>query len=307
MSNFWSGWVIALVLINYVTIFFLFLWARKVEIPTESDGTTGHSWSHGAIREGLHPLPKWWLILSTAAFISAAVYLIFYPGFGSWKGTLGWTSTKQLHGEIVSQNTKGLPLLEQINSQSVLALTQNAAAMQVGKRIFEDNCAACHGYDAKGRHEVGAPNLTDNTWLFGGKSDEIIHTITEGHNGSMPAWQTILSPRDINEVSNYVLGLSGVEHDSIAAASGEAIFVKTCQVCHGEKGIGNPAMGAPNLSDTDWIYGGDAETVIATITHGRNGHMPAWKGRLNPQQIKVVAAWVLSHNNTEIAVAAGEK
>ena len=307
MSDFWAGWVMVLVVINYGTILLLFLWAPRVAIPTDPDGTTGHTWANGTIREGLNRLPRWWLTMSTAGFIASFIYLVLYPGFGNWKGILDWTSTQQMQGEIIDNKSKSQSLLEQIEAQSVLALGQNPQAMQLGKRLFEDNCAACHGYDAKGSHLLGAPNLTDNTWLYGGKTSDVIHSIAEGRNGMMPAWQAILGPKGVHGVAHYLLLLHDAEHDPIAAANGKIAFGQTCNRCHGNDGTGNQALGAPNLIDNDWLYGNNLEALTETIANGRNGHMPAWKERLTGPQIKVLAAWVLSHDNTAAALAAGEK
>ncbi len=306
MSGFWSGWIMALVVINYVTIFFLFLWAPKVQIPTEEDGTTGHSWAHGEIKEGLHPLPKWWLIMSTLSFIAAFIYLTQYPGFGSYKGSQNWTSYGQLQDEVAGQNARMTTLLDDIRSESVLALSKNPEAMQLGRRLFGDNCAACHGYDAKGNHVVGAPNLTDNTWLYGGKSTDVINSITNGRSGTMPSWSA-LGEESVNNAAHYVLSLSGLDQDAKAAAAGKEVFAGTCAACHGQDAKGNPMLGAPNLTDGDWLYGSSFETVHHSIDKGLQGVMPAWSSRLNQDQIKVLAAWVLSHDNTEQAVAAGEQ
>ncbi|CBL46307.1 Cytochrome-cbb3 oxidase, subunit III [gamma proteobacterium HdN1] len=307
MSNFWSGWVMALVVINYGVILLLFLWAPTADIPVEKDGTTGHSWANGTIREGLARLPKWWLVISTAGFIAAFIYLVRYPGFGSNAGTLDWTSNEQLDGEVAVHNQSMAALRNEIEQGSVLALGYNKESMQLGERLFEDNCAACHSYDAKGNHFVGAPNLTDNTWLYGGKVADIINSITNGRNGTMPAWQDALGAEKVSQVAQYVRSLSGLPSESALVAAGKEVFSTTCAACHGADGKGNHMLGAADLTDHDWLYGDSLEAVTATIAHGRSGHMPAWKTRLNDSQIKVLAAWVLNHGNSEEAVAAGDK
>lgn len=307
MSNFWSGWVMALVVLNYTVILFLFIWASRVMIPTDEDGTTGHSWANGTIKEGLNNLPKWWLIISSFMFISAFVYLVRYPGFGTWEGTAKWTSTKQMHEQIVDSNAKKAPLVEQISSQTVLELTENDDALKVGKRLFEDNCAACHGYQAQGSQHLGAPMLTDNIWLYGGKVSDVIQTITYGRQGMMPAHNAMLDRAKINNVANYVLSLSGLAHNKDSAEKGQPVFAQSCTVCHSADATGNPMLGAPNLTDNDWLYGNSIDSVTESIANGRHGVMPAWNDRLNENQIKVLAAWVLSHDNTEQAVATGEK
>lgn len=307
MSDFWSGWIMTLVVINYVTILILFIWATRVNIPTDEDGTTGHSWANGTIREGLEKLPRWWLVMSTLGFIAAFVYLVLYPGFGNNAGIYGWTSTKQMHEQIVASNAKKAPLIEQVQTQSVLQLAKNEEALKVGLRLFEDNCAACHGYQAQGSQLLGAPKLTDNIWLYGGKVSDVIHTITYGRQGIMPAHNASLDKAKINNVANYVLSLSGLAHNESAAEKGQPIFAQTCAVCHSADATGNPMLGAPNLTDDDWLYGNSISSVTESITYGRHGVMPAWNDRLNENQIKLLAAWVLSHDNTEQAVAAGEE
>ncbi len=307
MSDFWSGWIMTLVVINYVTILILFIWATRVNIPTDEDGTTGHSWANGTIREGLQKLPRWWLVMSSLGFVAAFIYLVLYPGFGNNEGIYGWTSTKQMHEQIVESNAKKAPLIDQIQAQSVLELTKNNEALKVGKRLFEDNCAACHGYEAQGSQLLGAPKLTDNIWLYGGKASDVIHTITYGRQGIMPAHNASLDSAKINNVANYVLSLSGLAYNEAAAEKGQPIFAQTCAVCHSADATGNQMLGAPNLTDDDWLYGNSITTVKESISNGRHGVMPAWDDRLNENQIKLLAAWVLSHDNTEQAVAAGEE
>lgn len=307
MSSFWAGWVMAYVIINYGVIFLLYLWAPRADIPTAEDGTTGHSWSHGLIKEGLHKLPKWWLIISGFGFLSAFVYLTLYPGFGNNEGVFGWSSTAELHERIAKSNTQQAPLIEKINTDSVLMLAQNEEALKVGQRLFEDNCAACHGYEAQGSQLIGAPLLTDNIWLYGGKVNDVVHTITYGRNGVMPGWVGAIGEGGVLKVANYVLSLSGLTHNEKSAAEGEKIFAGTCVACHGAEGKGNPMLGAPDLTDNDWLYGSSLTSVAQSIRDGRSGKMPAWNDRLNEQQIKLLAAWVLSHDNTEAAIAAGDK
>lgn len=306
-GSFWSGWVMVIAVINYGSILFLFLWAPWVKVPTIEDGTTGHVWANGAVREGLANVPKWWLILSSIAFLSAFFYLILYPGFGSHKGSLEWSSFEQMQQELSVTDARQAPLWDVIKSTPTLELGHNKEAMALGERLFDDNCAACHGYDAKGIATVGAPDLIDNTWEFGGKVSDVVASITHGRSGVMPAWESQLRYGQIKNVANYVLGLSGATHDTAAAAVGKRIFDKNCGVCHGADGTGNQMLGAPDLADNIWKWGGSLEAIMTTIEHGRQGHMPAWDQRLNADEIHVLAAWVLSHDNTKEALAANGK
>ncbi len=306
-GEFWSTWAMVIITINYGSILFLFLWGPWVDIPTAEDGTTGHVWSHGNIRESLHKLPVWWLIISTIGFVVAFCYLILYPAYGSSKGILGWTAYEQMMDGLAEDHQKMKPMLDRIESTPILELAKDDQSMRYANRLFEDNCAACHSYDAQGNHVVGAPNLTDNTWQFGGSVKAVHHSIAAGRNGIMPAWSSALTYGEIKNVANYVLSLSGAPHETAAAHAGERVFKTNCVACHGADAEGNQLLGAVNLTDDVWKWGGSLEAVIHTIEHGRKGHMPTWSKRLNKTEIKVLAAWVLSHDNTKEAVAALNK
>lgn len=303
----WSTWVIVIICINYGSILFLFLWAPWVKIPEAEDGTTGHVWSHGKIRENLHPLPLWWLIISSIGFISAAFYLVRYPAFGAYPGTAGWTSYQQMQEHLSKLDAQSADLWNRIENTSILDLDKDPNAMHLGQRLFDDNCAACHGYDAKGNKIIGAPNLTDNIWLYGGTTKKVVNSITHGRHGVMPAWSGTLRYGEIKNVASYVRGLSGLPHNVGAAKVGKPIFEKNCSVCHGADGEGKQLLGAANLTDDFWKYGGSMEHIMHTIEHGRKGHMPSWGDRLSDREIRVIAAWVFSHDNTKAALAASDK
>lgn len=197
-----------------------------------------------------------------------------------------------------------MPFMDRIANTPILELSDDTQAMRHAQRLFDDNCAACHGYDAKGVPVLGAPNLTDNTWDWGGSVDAITATITRGRSGVMPGWEAQLGYGKVKNVAHYVLGLAGESHDSAAAAAGERVFNQNCVACHGADGTGNQMLGAPNLTSGEWKWGGSQEDVIATIAHGRQGHMPSWQARLSETEIHLLAAWVLSHDNTDEAIAA---
>lgn len=296
MTSFWSGWVMFLVTFNFVTIFFLFAWAPKVIIPTDADGTTGHTWSHGWIREGLHRLPTWWILFSFAMFVSAFVYLVRYPGFGNTKGTLDWTSHQEVTLDAEANRGRMAVLTSRLTALGVEALAADAQATSLGRRIFVDNCAACHGHEAHGNPLLGAPNLTDGDWLYGGDGDTIVASITNGRQGVMPPLGTTFDETAIANLANYVLSLSGAPHSAEAAEAGKPNFA-VCSACHGIDGKGNKALGAPNLTDSIWLYGGDLATIEKTIHDGRSGMMPAWGHRLSASDIKAVAAWVYAQSH----------
>jgi cytochrome c oxidase cbb3-type subunit 3 len=299
MSDFWSWWVIVLIVFNLGVTFFLFLWGPRAKVPVLPDGTTGHVWAHGVLREGLHRLPRWWIAISFAMFIAAVVYLVRYPGFGNHTGTLGWTSHGQLVQETAANDARLGRTMQHFANDSVEQLASNLEALRMGQVLFRDNCAACHGRYAQGNPLLGAPNLTDNDWLYGGDGQAILTSILNGRHGTMPAWESQFGDAGVENLANYVLSLSGAPPDAAKAAAGKAQF-SVCAACHGPEGKGNQAIGAPNLTDTIWLYGGDLEAVEATIRDGRGGIMPSWRARLGESDARVLAAYVywLSHGDS---------
>lgn len=294
MSNFWSVYIIAIVALNIGGCAWLLMWTRKMnpeDLP--ADGTTGHEYD--GIREYNNPLPRWWLVLFWLTIVFAVAYLALFPGLGKYQGLLGWTSQKEVaQAEAAYQQQYGA-LYANYAKVPVEELAKDPRAMQIGGRLFANNCAACHGSDAHGAR--GFPNLTDSDWLYGGEADRIVETITQGRNGMMPAWQPILGDDGVKQVANYVLTLSGRQADAGLAAAGKNVFASNCAACHGADGKGNPFMGAPNLTDGTWLYGGSLATIEQTIANGRNGHMPAQKDNLGDERIHLLAAyvWSLSH------------
>jgi cytochrome c oxidase cbb3-type subunit 3 len=299
MSTGWSLWVMFLVVLNMGITFFLYLWGPRVKIPTLPDGTSGHVWAHGVLREGVRKLPLWWVLFSGAMFVAGFTYLALFPGFGSFKGVLGWTSHGELAHHVAANEAKLAPLMERFKLYPVEQLSSDPAALQMGKVLFEDNCAACHQRSAKGNVALGAPDLSDDDWLYGGSGSDITTSIHDGRSGVMPPWAS-LGADNVKNLTQYVLSLSGAPHDTAKAAAGQPLFA-TCAACHGADGKGNPALGAPNLTDKVWLHGGSVADIEKTIGEGRQGHMPAWSPRLSDEQIRVVAAYVyhLSHSADE--------
>ncbi len=291
MSSGWSWWVIGLIVFNLGLTFFLFVWAPRAKVPVLPDGTTGHIWAHGVIREGMHRLPVWWLIISLAMYISAFVYFVLYPGFGNFAGMLGWTSVGE-HAAATESNAARLdPVLTRLTAKSVDAVAGDAQARQIGERLFVDNCAACHGRAGLGNPLLGAPNLTDGVWVHGGTAQDITTSIRDGRSGTMPPWSA-LGDAAVKNLAQYVLSLSGRTHNATAAALGKPVFKTTCVACHGPDGKGNQQLGAPNLTDDVWLWGGTQVAIEASIRDGRQGHMPAWSPRLSDADIHILAGYV---------------
>ncbi|MBW7930984.1 MAG: cytochrome-c oxidase, cbb3-type subunit III [Gammaproteobacteria bacterium] len=295
MSTFWSAWVIGLTVFNLGLTFFLFVWGQRVEIPTLADGTSGHTWAHGALREGVRRLPLWWAAISGSMFVIGAIYLVLYPGFGANPGILGWTAHRELHEDMQANLGKLDPLLESFRQVPVEELAGNPAATRMGQRLFIDNCAACHGREGHGNQLLGAPDLMDKDWLYGGAGEAIMASIVNGRSGTMPPWES-LGDAAVKNLAQYVLSLSGQPHDAAAATAGKAQFA-ICSACHGADGTGNQALGAPNLTDGIWLYGGTPEAIERSIRRGRSGRMPPWRDRLGDDNTRVIAAWIYSQAN----------
>ncbi len=299
MSGFFSVLVIALAVLTLGISLFLFFWAIRVRIPTHADGTTGHVWAHGALREAVRPLPRWWMLLSAGAFLFAAIYLFRYPGLGNFKGSLGWTSEAELQRDVAANQVKLAALIEPTRAMSLEQLAGNAAALEYGHRLYLDNCAACHGRQAQGRHAVGAPSLSDSDWLYGGSEEAILASINDGRNGQMPPLETVLGFKGVDAVSAYVLSLNGVTVPPENLVPGKAAFDSLCSACHGADARGNVSLGAPNLVDGIWLYGGSLEDIFTSVAKGRSGVMPAWRGKLNSDEVRLVAAWVIAQGRKQ--------
>lgn len=305
MSSFWSWWVMVLIVLNLGISFFLFLWGPHAKIPTLPDGTTGHVWAHGALREGMHRLPVWWIVISFLMFIGAFGYLVLYPGFGNSPGRLGWTSHGQLAQETAANDQRLDAAMQRFAQLPIEQLAGDRDALAMGKALFGDNCEACHRSDARGNPLLGAPNLADSDWLYGGDGKAIVSTILDGRQGVMPPWGAVFDRAGVENLATYVLSLSLAPRDAdsiVKAAEGKKLFM-ACAACHGADGKGNPALGAPNLTDNIWLYGGSQSAVEETIRDGRSGHMPGWRTRLGENNARVLAAYVysLSHSSPPAA------
>jgi len=302
MSAFWNWYIILFVVANVVGIVWLLLATARGKRGAIEEATTGHVWDED-LQELNNPLPLWWLGLFLISVVFTACYLAFYPGLGSTAGALGWTSNKEVAADLAENNRKLETVFARFRNQPIEHLEHDQQALTLGHNVFVNNCAACHGSDARGAK--GYPNLTDSDWLYGGASDTVMTTIAKGRNGIMPPWGPALGDQGVEEVANYVLTLSGQNADAALAAAGKARFATLCVACHGTEGKGNQMLGAPNLTDNIWLYGGTLDDIKATIKNGRNGRMPAWESTLGPDRIRLAAAWLLAqtpHVETTAAV-----
>jgi cytochrome c oxidase cbb3-type subunit 3 len=293
-SDFWSGWVAIITIVSILACLLLLWFSGKAKAMTASDNTTGHVWD-GDLREMNNPLPRWWVWLFVITILFAGVYLALYPGLGNSPGTLAWSSTGQHTAEMAKGEKDVAPLYAKFAAMKPEDVSRDPAAMAIGERLFMNNCAQCHGSDARG--SKGFPNLSDGDWLHGGATEQIKASITKGRKGEMPALAAAVgTPDDVKNVAHYVLSLSGSPHDSLRASLGKPKF-GACAACHGMDGKGNAALGAPNLTDDIWLHGWGENAIVAMINAGKINQMPAQEGKLSEAQIHVLSAYVWGLSN----------
>ncbi|WJG07606.1 cytochrome-c oxidase, cbb3-type subunit III [Aliiglaciecola sp. LCG003] len=318
MSSFWSIWVSVISLGTILGCYLLLRWCLLNKTGVEEGDDMHHSFD--GILEINNPLPRWWTIMFYMTLVWSILYLLLYPGLGNWQGLLGWKSSNQniqslqesrdavlasreaakesLFGvgvqydrELEFAEAKFAPIFNQYAEQPIEVLAKNEDALKIGQRLFAQNCSQCHGSDARGQR--GFPNLTDKDWLYGGTAEKITETLMNGRQGAMPAWIDSFGARGIDEVVAYTLSLSGRQVDQGLKDAGQARFA-VCSACHGADGKGNQMLGAPNLTDNIWLYGGTKDAVTETLTHGRAGVMPSFKNTLGEKKIHLVASYVYS-------------
>ncbi|HQQ33246.1 MAG TPA: cytochrome-c oxidase, cbb3-type subunit III [Methylophilus sp.] len=294
-NSFWPLFIAAITLGGIIGCAVLLWFASKIKVAASSDNTSGHVWD-GDLREMNNPLPMWWVGLFVITIIFGLAYLIIYPGLGVYNGKLGWTQAGQYENEVNKANEELKPLYAKFAAMPIEELAKNEEANGIGQRLFMNNCAQCHGSDARGSR--GFPNLADNDWLYGGEPDKIVETITNGRIGMMPPMAAAIgTDEDVKNVANYVLSLSGSSNDAARAKLGQEKFA-VCAACHGAEGKGNQAIGAPNLTDNVWLHGAGEAAIIKRIHEGKTNQMPAWSAKFTPEQIRVLAAYVWSKSNS---------
>ncbi|MCA8884065.1 MAG: cytochrome-c oxidase, cbb3-type subunit III [Rhodobacteraceae bacterium] len=269
--------------------------------------TTGHSWD--GIEEYDNPMPRWWLYTFYACIVWGIAYSIAYPAWPmvnrATAGLLGFSTRGALVEELAAAEAANAQIDSRLASADLSVIADDAGlnqyAVSKGAAVYRTWCIQCHGSGAAGA--VGFPNLLDDAWLWGGDIEAIQTTINHGIRNEddpdarfslMPAFgaDQLLSEEQIEGVVNYVMSLSGEPHDAAMVAEGAEIFANECAACHSEDGTGNRDLGAPNLTDAVWLYGGDYDTLIETVTYARAGVMPAWGLRLGAAEINAVATYV---------------
>ena len=295
VSNSWAMAVTIAVVVSIAACAVLLWISGTTKVKSHSDNTTGHVWD-GDLQEMNNPLPRWWVGLFIITVIFAFLYAFLYPTLGSFNGKLGWSSQGDHAVQVKKYQDRIAPIYEKYMAMNAADIAKDAKAMGIGERLFMNNCAQCHGSDARGSKSF--PNLTDKDWL-GGNGDEayIKATIVNGRTGMMPPMAAAVgSAADVENLAQYVLSLSGSPHDSVSAAIGKAKFV-SCAACHGMNGKGNVALGAPNLTDDIWLHGWGAEHIANMIQNGKTNVMPPQGDKLTDGQIQVLSAYVWSLSN----------
>ena len=286
-NEFWGGWITALTLISLAVLAWVVI---SIFFFSNNDKQGSHAntvWD-GNLKEGSAAPPLWWFWLIFSAMIISLIYLILYPGLGSFKGVLNWSQDSRLQNSHLHYEISFAERRQNIVDSSLQSLAEDTSLMASAESIFSRNCATCHGYDGRGQANL-FPNLKDSDWQWGGSEAQIEQTLLLGRKAQMPGLKAVLSEQEMKDIAGYVLGLTNqneLEH------AGKVKFEQICAACHGADGKGNQSLGAPNLTDNIWLYGKTEQDILLTIREGRRGEMPAFQGRLDTTQIRLLVAWL---------------
>ncbi|HEY5781722.1 MAG TPA: cytochrome-c oxidase, cbb3-type subunit III [Lysobacter sp.] len=300
MTQGWSWWVIAIVAINLVGCVWLLWWTGKRRPGDPKPTDTSHYWD-GDITEYNKPLPKWWINLFYLTIVFAIGYLIYYPGLGAFAGVSKWTQQKEHATDKARDDQKLEKTFAPYAGKSIDVIARDPKAVALGRSIFNNTCATCHGSSAQGA--IGYPNLSDDIWHWGGSPDRVLQTVLDGREGVMPEWGKVLTGMGGDNAVDYViayvrtLSAPASMENNFMAAQGKSLYNGVCVACHGVDGKGNPELGAPSLADDYWLYGNSTESLRQTISSGRHGTMPAHRQILGETRARLVGAyvWSLSH------------
>lgn len=285
-SDFWGGWIVAIT----VTTFLALLWF-VIDVYRGRDEHAEHEVWDETLREGARPAPIWWFWFILALMTVSVVYVMLYPGLGTYRGVLEWSQAGEISERLADYDARFGAERRRILALPLATLAEDAAAMRSARRIFSNHCSTCHGADANG--QAGQfPDLTDAAWQWGADEPQLIHSIRSGRQAVMPGWLAVAGEQGVGQLTDYVLAMSRGEASSPAVAPGAVLYQQFCMACHGADGGGNALLGAPALNDTAWTYGGSRAQVIESIAKGRNGVMPEFGSRLDETQIRLLAAWL---------------
>jgi len=291
LSAFWHWFIIVITVASILGC--LWLLFANAKAPGGSD--TGHVWDDD-LREYNNPLPRWWLIMFILTIVFALGYLAYYPGLGNFSGQSNWSSGAEMQQKLDQVQASRRQRYAAFSGLPIETIAANPDAMSLGRELFMNNCAGCHGADARGA--IGFPNLVDKDWLYGGDPETILASIRNGRGGQMPNFNAMLKPESLDDLILTLRGWSDPGLDPDVRERGMKQFSYTCAGCHGAEGHGNPAVGAPNLTDGTWLYGGSYDQVRKSILFGRHGNMPAQRDLLTEEEIRLLAGFVYGQSRT---------
>jgi cytochrome c oxidase cbb3-type subunit III len=301
MSSGWSWYINALVVLNIVGCTALLWWTSRGRKAGSEDDSTGHVWD-GDLREFDKPLPRWWINLFYLTILFGIGYLVWFPGMGNFAGTSNWTSAGKHDADRAASDARLAATFRPYDGKAIDELARDPRAVALGRALFGNHCATCHGSSAQGA--IGYPNLTDRIWQWGSTPDDILQTVLHGRSAQMPPWETALTGMGgesaVDDVVTYALSLTDpslVATGESAVARGKKLFTSVCAACHGPEGKGNAQLGAPDLTDAYWLYGRSRAAVRDGLHLGRNGMMPAHEPIIGETRSRLAAAyvWSLSH------------
>ena len=307
MSNAWSLYVIVLVVLNIGGCAWLLWWTARRRPGDPAPEETSHVWD-GDITEYNKPLPRWWINMFYLTIAFSIGYLAWYPGFGNFPGLSGWTSAAEHDAEKARRDRQLEETFAVYAGRPLEQLAQDPQAMELGRSIFANTCAACHGSAATGA--PGYPNLTDDVWNWGGAPERILETVLDGREGIMPPLGNVLEGMGgdvaITQTAAYVRALRSDDieatlRNDYMAARGQKYFEGLCVACHGVDGKGNQELGAPDLTVSETLYPNTLDSIRTTIIDGRHGVMPAHRELLGETRSRLVAAYVWSLSNSDQA------
>lgn len=284
-SDFWSGWIVVLTVTGTAALlwFVVSIYFGKAKSIYE----TPPVWDE-TLTEGEAPAPMWWFWTILSALVISVIYLMLYPGLGSFAGLLEWSQSQDLERSQARFEQNFAVRRAELLEMPLSAAQQDPIVMASAYRVFREHCAACHGKDAGGQANT-FPSLADGRWQWGGEPAQIEQSIVAGRTATMPDWSAVIGEEGVTRVADHVAGLAG---SGATSEEGAQLYATYCIACHGVDGAGNVLLGGPDLTDQASVYGNDHAALVESIAHGRQGEMPAFGERLDAVQVRMLVAWL---------------
>ncbi|MYD43436.1 MAG: c-type cytochrome [Gammaproteobacteria bacterium] len=285
--DFWAGWVAVLTIVSLIGFAWVIYGAYFGGKSVEGDEESPTVWDEN-LREGAHPPPMWWFWAMLASLVFTLIYLILYPGLGSFSGAFKWSQGGELEERLVEHASTFGSRRDEIARMTIASIRQDELLMRAAQRVYDRQCAACHGLDAQGQADM-FPNLRDDAWQWGSSPEAIETSIRSGRHGIMVGWRSSLNRAEASQLAQYTLALA---KSKPSVHPGKAKFEELCAACHTTAGTGSTALGAPDLTNGVYTYGGGVLEIKETILYGREGIMPAFGDVLDDMQIRLLVAWL---------------